>query len=621
MPVLQTRPTYPCRSIWLLLSLFFYPIAGFGGEKPDFSYEELHEVYIHEEEGHFSLKSENMVKVHFNTREALSNHTFFIYEPSYMKVEDVKAYYKKRKLYDSEVQYHYADFSDVFISDTRIHTIDYGRRLKKDDYIRYTYTEKYSALNYYPIQAIPNIDSVSQFKFIFHRDPGIRVDFKFFFPGHQPGVKVHHARRRTILTIENLSYHKPVSYFPFNGTAGYVQVLFYKNDSLLNPLDPKQFLDWYSTLTPMIPTVDSTALSMVPDSLFSPGNDRQKIAHIYDYTKASIRYLADARRGHTITPLEPEKVLKNAYGDCKDKSALSVALAETQRLPVYMALVNSSDQAHFEGSYIDRFDHVICAWDTGDTTIFFDPTQKYQSFGQIGERLMGKQALVLNPDNPRFVTIPTVIEQPTMRIVIEAHMDSLKNVPVKVILREDYIPMVRRMYDEMSSIKRRNTLTRILNDNLYKISISDLEMVSSPPMAITLEGKADLSRFIISSSTKSYLPQSPFRYGDKNLLKRERDSLAIYFNNLIYSELDILIRGDRFVLGDTLISNAEPELSLAFETDIKNIKPDMVKVRFTFKVLQKVFSGDEKNTFLDFFKTYKKYRKKLLTLRLKEKTP
>ncbi len=604
-------------SLPFLLAVLIFPSSLYSQKKPDFTYSEKHEITISEEENTFSLESASEITVYFNTKKSTGNRIFYIHEPSYVKVEDVNAYHNKRRIYDSAIDYHYADFNDVFISDTRIHTINYGSRIQKGDFIRYTYTEKYDELNYFPVLSIPNIDSIANYELKFSHPPEMRIEFNFFFPGDKPAVKEQHGRRGTVLKLNNLIHHKPVDYYPFNGSLGYIQVLFYKNDSLLNLLNPGKFLKWYSGLTPMIPRVDSTSLAIVPDSLFRAKNSIQKIARIYDFTKSNIRYLADARKGHTITPLEPEQVLKNAYGDCKDKSALSVALAASQELPVYMALVNSSDQADFEGSYIDRFDHVICAWDKGDTTIFFDPTQKYQSFGRIGERLMGKQALVLNPDNPRFVTIPLSIKKPTLRLKVNAHVDSLKKAGVTVTLSEDYLPLVRRLFDELSSLKRSNALTRIINDHLYKISISKLKMVSLTPAAVTLKGQADLSRFIISSSTKSYLPQSPFRYGDRELFKRANDSLPLFYNELIFSEMEIHFKGGHFSLGDTIISQAAAGLPLAFETRVEKKDDDRLTSRFKFKVMQKEFNTEEKKTFMDFFKSFKKYRKKLLTLQSK----
>ncbi|HHM01967.1 MAG TPA: transglutaminase domain-containing protein [Caldithrix abyssi] len=615
MTALAFSASFSTRRVFLLLIMLFLPLSVHSQKKPDFTYSETHVITIEEENNTFRLKSKNSIKVHFNTENALSNNVFYIYEPSYLKVEDIDAYHNKRRIYDSAIDYHYADFSDVFISDSRTHTINYGSRLKKNDYIRYTYTEKYDGLNYYPIQSIPNIDSVSRYELKFNHPSDIRIAFNFFFPGKKPVIRESHGKTGTVLKFTDFEHHEPVDHYPFNGSLGYVQVLFYKKDSLLNLLEPRKFIKWYSGLTPMIPEVDSVALTMVPDSLFRPKNSLQKIANIYDFTKVRIRYLADARKGHTITPLEPEYVLKNSYGDCKDKSALSVALAANQNLPVYMALINSSDGPRFEGSYIDRFDHVICAWDQGDTTIFFDPTQKYQSFGRIGERLMGKEALVLNPDNPRFVAIPVSIKEPTLRLVINANLDSLKKAEVTITLSEDYLPLIRRLYDETSSLKRKNALTRIINDHLYKLSISDLDMVAVNPIIVTLKGRADLSRFIISSSTKSYLPQSPFRYGHKTLYKRDNDSLPLFFNKLIFSEIKINFSGDHLTLADTLIARRVSGLPLAYETRIVKKNNGLLQAHYLFKVLQKEFSGQEKKLFIDFFKTFKKYRKKLLTLR------
>jgi tetratricopeptide (TPR) repeat protein len=103
-------------------------------------------------------------------------------------------------------------------------------------------------------------------------------------------------------------------------------------------------------------------------------------------------------------------VLKNEYGDCKDKHTLLASLLAAVGIEAYPALMNSSRHIDPDVPSPGQFDHVITAVPESPNSgklIWLDTTTEVAPFGLLAFQLRDKQALVIpGALPPLLVTTP-----------------------------------------------------------------------------------------------------------------------------------------------------------------------------------------------------------------------
>ncbi len=119
-------------------------------------------------------------------------------------------------------------------------------------------------------------------------------------------------------------------------------------------------------------------LDDVYEEVFS-GNEttEQKISKLIDYVQDDIRYMGIESGIGSIKPFSPEQVVKQRFGDCKDKSLLLVWLLKNIGIEkAYPALVNTVTQSEVDKSLVSNqiFNHCIVTYDYNNHTFWVDPT-------------------------------------------------------------------------------------------------------------------------------------------------------------------------------------------------------------------------------------------------------
>ncbi len=125
----------------------------------------------------------------------------------------------------------------------------------------------------------------------------------------------------------------------------------------------KQVVDWglniYNNYNFELPATLKTRISEWRKR--SNGDDNEFIRVALRFVQDDIRYLGLEIGVNTHKPHNPAEVLRNAYGDCKDKALLLATILRSENINAYAALVNTN----LRGDLIKRapspneFDHVI----------------------------------------------------------------------------------------------------------------------------------------------------------------------------------------------------------------------------------------------------------------------
>ena len=128
-------------------------------------------------------------------------------------------------------------------------------------------------------------------------------------------------------------------------------------------------------------------------------NDLDKTEALYDYVAKNFRYVSLSLGLGRYQPHSAADVLKDQYGDCKDKHTLLASLLQAEGLHANSVLINSSRKLDPDVPSPSQFDHVITMLPLGGQEVWMDTTAEVAPFRLLAYTLRKKQALVIPPAN------------------------------------------------------------------------------------------------------------------------------------------------------------------------------------------------------------------------------
>ncbi|WP_237066908.1 DUF3857 domain-containing protein [Microbulbifer guangxiensis] len=123
----------------------------------------------------------------------------------------------------------------------------------------------------------------------------------------------------------------------------------------------------------------------------------EKIAAIHEFTARDIRYNSMSELGHQYTPHSAALTAANRYGDCKDKSALLIALLERldlKPIPVLVATERKRPEKLAMPS-LAYFDHMVVCSTSSEQRFCMDATDASTDWETISPWIQGSAALPL----------------------------------------------------------------------------------------------------------------------------------------------------------------------------------------------------------------------------------
>jgi transglutaminase-like putative cysteine protease len=123
-------------------------------------------------------------------------------------------------------------------------------------------------------------------------------------------------------------------------------------------------------------------------------NPRDQAAALYQWVTGNIRYVAITFEVGGVVPHDADAIIKNGYGDCKDKVTLLNALLTAKGIKSAPVLINSGD-VYWQPDValpLGVYNHVITY--LPDFDLFIDPTAEIAPFGVLPVQEYSKYALV-----------------------------------------------------------------------------------------------------------------------------------------------------------------------------------------------------------------------------------
>jgi tetratricopeptide (TPR) repeat protein len=139
----------------------------------------------------------------------------------------------------------------------------------------------------------------------------------------------------------------------------------------------------------------------------SATNDAQKVAAIARHLQTNYTYKAIEFGRRARIPQHLPEIIRNKYGDCKDHAVLAQQMLCAAGVPATLALVSFNSAIREDLPSLDQFDHMVVHVPLAGKDFFLDCTAKSADLTALWTfGLSGRQSLLLDPDNPRFVRIP-----------------------------------------------------------------------------------------------------------------------------------------------------------------------------------------------------------------------
>lgn len=133
----------------------------------------------------------------------------------------------------------------------------------------------------------------------------------------------------------------------------------------------------------------------------------ERIRAVFRFVADNTRYVGLEFGIHSYIPYRCGQVLRRRFGDCKDKSALLVALFASLGIPARLALVRMHRLGAIpdEPASLSVFNHAICY--LPEQGLWLDGTATLHDLGDLPPQDQGTEALVIGAEGGRLVKTPT----------------------------------------------------------------------------------------------------------------------------------------------------------------------------------------------------------------------
>ncbi|MCI0745587.1 MAG: DUF3857 domain-containing protein [Verrucomicrobia subdivision 3 bacterium] len=168
--------------------------------------------------------------------------------------------------------------------------------------------------------------------------------------------------------------------------------------------DWKAFAGWYERIIRLADQVTLEITNRAVEVTRHCRSDGEKVIALYNYV-TGLRYVAVPLGVNSFRPHAAEGVLRNQYGDCKDKANLLNALLRSQGIEAHLVLMPRFGQAH-DSLPGFAFNHAISHVALGEETLWVDTTDDVCRFGMLPPGDYGRRVLVVDGVSEKLVLLP-----------------------------------------------------------------------------------------------------------------------------------------------------------------------------------------------------------------------
>ena len=168
--------------------------------------------------------------------------------------------------------------------------------------------------------------------------------------------------------------------------------------------DWEAFASWYRGLIREADQVTPEIAARARELTAGARTEREKVVALYNEV-TGLRYVAVPLGVNSHRPHAAANVLRNRYGDCKDKANLFNTLLHAVDIPADLVLVPRFTQADDAVPGL-AFNHAISRVRLGDAVIWADTTDDVSRFGLLPPGDPGRKVLVMGEGTARLTPLP-----------------------------------------------------------------------------------------------------------------------------------------------------------------------------------------------------------------------
>lgn len=152
---------------------------------------------------------------------------------------------------------------------------------------------------------------------------------------------------------------------------------------------------WYRSLEGSRTEGDDDTRARVATLIAGKTTDEEKARAIYGFVASQLRYIGVALGIGRYQPHDAGDILRNQYGDCKDKTTLLASMLATAGIPTDAVLIGVSIPYVAEVPSPGSFNHAINLTHVGGKAVWLDSTSEVAPYNFLQSPIRGKKALVI----------------------------------------------------------------------------------------------------------------------------------------------------------------------------------------------------------------------------------
>ena len=184
--------------------------------------------------------------------------------------------------------------------------------------------------------------------------------------------------------------------------------------------DWADFAQWYARISQLTGEITPEIRARAADLTRESKTDREKIFSVYNYVTA-LRYVAIPLGVNSFRPHAAANVLKNQFGDCKDKANLFNTMLHSLNIEAHLVLVPRFRQAYDALPGL-AFNHAISRVTLPNETIWVDTTDDVCRFGMLPPGDSGRKVLVIAEQTNSLTQLP-VPDPARHKLSVRAEID------------------------------------------------------------------------------------------------------------------------------------------------------------------------------------------------------
>jgi len=269
----------------------------------------------------------------------------------------------------------------------------------------------------------------------------------------------------------------------------------------------EQVGQWYAALEApqRVPTPE--VRQKAADLLVGRTTDLERLEALYSFVATNFRYVSLSLGAGRYQPRPAGVVLREQYGDCKDKHTLLASLIDAAGLKASAVLISTTTKLDPDFPSPSQFDHVITLTGAGGEDIWLDTTSEVAPFRLLIPPLRNKQALVVGPVGTRLEKTPA---NPPMKSIVAEDIEATLGTSgeldahVRMTLRGDVELLVRTVFRSAPPARWKEVLEKLVEGEgtagaVANWKLSDPASVHEP---FFLEFDLHVARYVDWSSNR-----------------------------------------------------------------------------------------------------------------------